>query len=78
MIVQLCKSPLSFVCLLLRVGTQACPRCLRPAPAEGRTGEKAGSPYLLLLATRQERSLLRVEPLGKVVFRISVNGKMYY
>lgn len=58
----------SSVCLLC-VGTQACPHCLRPALAEGRTGERAGSPYLaqlLLAAVQQGRSWSRAAPLGKV------------
>lgn len=51
------------------VGNQACPHCLRPARAEGRTGERAGSPYLAqlpLAAAQQGRSRPRAAPLGKV------------
>lgn len=56
--------------LIVCVGTQACPRCLQPAPAEGRTGARAGSPYLarLHLAPAQRgRSILRIAPPGKVI-----------
>lgn len=56
--------------LSLRVGTQACPRCLRADPAEGRTEEKAGSPYLPLPATQQARLPPRAAPLGKVKIRV--------
>lgn len=64
-------------CLWLRVGTQACPRCLRLAPAEGRTAEKAESPYLPPAATQQGRSPPRAAPLGKVKFRAGVKMERF-
>lgn len=58
------------LCLWCVCGKQVCPRCLRLDPAEGKTVERAGSPYLArlqLAAAQQGRSPLRVAPLGKVI-----------
>lgn len=60
----------SLLCLWCVCGKQVCPRCLRLALAEGKTVERAGSPYLArlqLAAAQQERSPLRVAPQGKVI-----------
>lgn len=61
------------------MGTQACQRCLPAALAEGKTEEKAGSPYLPLPATQQARLPPQTAPLGKVKITAVVNeGSIFF